>query len=359
VTQDISGLKAKLFELLPGQTIEVRSANDSVVLSGTVPSAAAAGRAVAIAEKYAPKKVVNLLQVRGSQQVMLSVKVAEMSRTVARELGIKPQTIALGKSDNITFASLDALNVNRVGKAVLNWTTGFLTFNLLVDALEEKGIVKILAEPNLVALSGDTANFLAGGEFPVPEVQSGSGGAPTISVVFKQFGVSLAFTPTVIEGGLVNLVVSPEVSQIDTANSVTVSGFVIPGISTRRATTTVELRDGQSFAIAGLMQSNLQDQVRQLPGLGNLPVIGALFRDSTLSQTDTELVIIVTPTLVKPVAAGTLASATDYFVPPSTADLFFNGNIEGPGSGTPAAVRRALGAGASGGLSGNYGYIVK
>jgi len=357
VTPDTGDIKAELHQVLRYERIEVRAANGSVILGGLVSSAEAAGKAVEIAQQYAPGKVVNMMTVKGTQQVMLAVKVAEMDRTVARDLGIKP-SVLLGHNPSFGVTTLDTVNPNAFASGLLNWKTGFLSLTTLIDALEQKNLVKILAEPDLVALSGDTASFLAGGEFPVPEVQSSTGTLPTVTVEFKQFGVSLAFTPTVIDGDLINLVVSPEVSQIDTSNAVTVSGFSIPGISTRRARTTIELRDGQSFAIAGLLQSNITDQVRQLPGLGEVPVLGALFRDSTFQNNETELVIIVTPSLVKPTPAGSLAAPTDTFVPPSTADLFFKGEVEEPGSGLPSA-RRALGASTGGGLDGHYGYIIK
>lgn len=357
VTPDVGDIKAELHQVIPHERIEVRSANGSVILGGLVSSAEAAGKAMEIAQQYAPGKVVNMMTVKGTQQVMLAVKVAEMDRTVARDLGIKP-TVLLGHNPSFNVTTLDTVNQSAFASGLLNWKTGFLSLSTLIDALEQKNLVKILAEPDLVALSGDTASFLAGGEFPVPEVQSSTGTLPTVTVEFKQFGVSLAFTPTVIDGDLINLVVSPEVSQIDTSNAVTVSGFSIPGISTRRARTTIELRDGQSFAIAGLLQSNITDQVRQLPGLGEVPVLGALFRDSTFQNSETELVIIVTPSLIKPAPAGSLAAPTDTFVPPSTAELFFKGDVEKPNSGLPGA-QRALGVSTGGGLDGQYGYIIK
>ena len=357
VTPDAGDIKAELHQILPHERIEVRSANGSVLLSGLVSNAEAAAKAVEIAQQYASGKIVNMMTVKGTQQVMLAVKIAEMDRTVARDLGIKP-SVLLGSNASFNLKTLDVVDPNAFASGLLNWKTGFLSLTTLIDALEQKNLVKILAEPDLVALSGDTASFLAGGEFPVPQVQSSTGTLPTVTVEFKQFGVSLAFTPTVIDGDLINLVVAPEVSQVDTSNAVTVSGFSIPGISTRRARTTVELRDGQSFAIAGLLQSNITDQVRQLPGLGEVPILGALFRDTTFQNKETELVIIVTPSLIKPAPAGSLASPTDTFVPPSTADLFFKGEVEKPGSGLPGA-RRTLGVSTGGGFDGQYGYIIK
>lgn len=348
VTPDLDGLKRKLHDLMPGNAVDVRAVNGAVVLSGVVSGADHVGRAVALAERYAPKNVTNLLRVSGSQQVMLSVKVAEVTRTVARELGLKPH---FSGSDFI-FNTLDSLDVNRFGAALLSSTNSWGTLDLLIDALEEKGVVKVLAEPNLIALSGDTANFLAGGEFPVPVAQGAVSGGIAITVEFKKFGVGLAFTPTVLDGGVINLMVSPEVSQIDRSNAVVLSGFSIPGLSTRRATTTVELRDGQSFAIAGLLQSDFTDQVRQLPGIGDIPIIGALARSSQFERRETELVILVTPHLVRPVAAGTLAAPTDRFRPPSDLDLFLMGSIEG----RPDAAATTT---AAAGLAGQYGHVVK
>jgi pilus assembly protein CpaC len=238
---------------------------------------------------------------------------------------------------------------------------GNFALTLELDALEKKGLLKTLAEPNLIALSGDTASFLAGGEFPVPVAQDTEGGVATITVEFKPFGVSLSFTPTVIGKDLINLVVSPEVSAIDRTNVFsTVPGFNIPGVITRRATTTVELRDGQSFAIAGLIQSDFTDTVNQVPGLGDVPIIGALARSSEFQREETELVIIVTPYLVKPAPAGTLITPADNFVPPSETDIFMYGRVEASASGGPPKQSgQILGARSGGGIDGKYGYILK
>jgi pilus assembly protein CpaC len=351
VSHDVERLKRKLSEVIPNEPVEVRLANDSVVLSGTVSSPDRLARAVAVAERFAPQHVTNLLKVKGSQQVMLKVKVAEISRSTARELGIKP--FANVSKGDFLFQTLDPVTASRYAAALLHITTSFMTADLVLDALEEKGVVKILAEPNLVAMSGDTASFLAGGEFPIPIAQNSTGNSTTVTVEFKQFGVSLSFTPTVIESDLINLVVSPEVSQIDRTTAVTFSGFSIPGLTTRRATTTVELRDGQSFAIAGLLQSDFTDDIRQLPGIGDVPVLGALFRSSSFLRKETELVIIVTPRLVRPAPAGTLAAPTDAFLPPSDMDLFFWGHSEASRSG-----HQPLPPQSGGGIAGPYGYIV-
>jgi pilus assembly protein CpaC len=215
-------------------------------------------------------------------------------------------------------------------------------FNVTLDALEKKGAVTTLAEPTLIALSGETASFLAGGEFPVPVVQNvggstgGSGVAAAYTVEWKPFGVSLAFTPTVLADGVINMVVAPEVSSIDPSAAVVINNLSIPGIQTRRAKTTVELRDGESFALAGLLRKDFQDTVRQVPLLGSLPIIGTLFRSTGFQHDETELVIVVTPHLVRPVPDGALKLPTDRVGPPNEADLLLNGRTD---TGVPPGPR--------------------
>lgn len=364
VSHDVAGLKARLFEVLPKEKIEVRNVNGSVILSGRVSSATRVSQAAAIAKQYAPDpaKVVNLLSVKGSQQVMLAVRFAEVKRSIAKELGLN--TKLTGKKFSITTG--DALASGAFSAtAFLAGTLGPMgiaaaNLSILFDALEEKGVVKTLAEPNLIALSGDTASFLAGGEFPVPVAQSTNDGGSTITIEFKEFGVSLSFTPTVLDDGLINIVVAPEVSTIDTTNSVTLSGFTIPGLTTRRAKTTVELRDGQSFAIAGLIQSDFQDTIRQIPGLGDVPILSALFRSTDFKRDETELVIIVTPHLVKPAEPGTLRTPVDNFALPSDSDMYLFGRPEPlvPVGRSAKAANSAAVEGA-GGIKGRYGHIVK
>ena len=359
VTPDIEGLKARLFELMPSDEVEVRGANTAVILSGTVSSTTNLSRVLALAEQYGggPDNVTNLMTVRGSQQVMLHVKFAEVSRNLSKALGFNLNIL----NDDFFFSSGDGLlKAITTGFATGGATSvslgGGTTLSAVFDALEEKGVVKVLAEPNLIALSGDTATFLAGGEFPVPVDQ----GDESVTVEFKDFGVSLAFTPTVLEDGLMNIVVSPEVSAIDPTTSVTINSQTVPGLIIRRATTTVELRDGQSFAIAGLIQSDFQDTVTQLPWVGDIPVLGALFRSSEFKRDETELVIIVTPRLIQPSPAGSLAAPTDNFVPPSDTDLFLFGRLEAPESGTSEGQGGYdLSAHAAGGIEGTYGHIIK
>ena len=361
VTLDIEGLKARLHELMPDERIEVRAVNQSVLLSGMVSSSVRLARAVDVAERYAPGQVTNLLSVKGSQQVMLAVRFAEVQRRVVKELGINTQVSGSDFAVTIGDALLSGLfSPTAIATGSVTFDIGSATIDLLFDALEEKGVVKTLAEPNLIALSGDTASFLAGGEFPVPVAQDTADGGTTITIEFKEFGVALAFTPTVLDDGLINVVVSPEVSRIDPTNAVIIQGFEIPGLTTRRATTTVELRDGQSFAIAGLIQSDFQDTVRQFPLLGDVPVLGALTRSSDFQNAQTELVIIVTPHLVQPAPGGSLVTPADNFVPPSDADIWLFGRIEAENSGmAPNSAANALAINEAGGVEGSYGHIIK
>jgi pilus assembly protein CpaC len=314
-----------------------------------------------IAETYAPGKVVNMLSLGSAQQVMLEVRFAEVKRSALSQIGVnwdilsdggKLQGIAgggaslVGSSNPVTGrlplahgAIIDSFGI--VSRAFRAFGENF---NVTLDALERKGAVTTLAEPTLVALSGETASFLAGGEFPVPVVQNvgggggggGGGSNAAFTVEWKPFGVSLAFTPTVLADGVINMVVAPEVSSIDPSASIVINNLSIPGIQTRRAKTVVELRDGESFALAGLIRKDFQDTIRQVPLLGSLPIIGALFRSTGFQHEQTELVIIVTPRLVRPVPAGTLKVPTDRVGPPNEANLLLNGQTD---TGVPPAPR--------------------
>ncbi len=377
VGPDSQGLKKKLAELMPTEAIGVSVSNDTVVLEGTVTSAAAADRAATIAETYAPKKVLNLMSVGTAQQILLEVRFSEMSRATVRQLGISNFQFGDGAVTGSFNGPVPGSSQNYT--AGLNFPGG-ISFTL--NALEQQGLVRTLAQPNLIALSGESASFLAGGEFPVPAGISQNG---QVSVEFKEFGVSLKFTPTLLEDGLINLVVSPEVSQLDRTAGITLSGLSIPGLKTRRARTTLELRDGQSFAMAGLIQTDFSDTINAIPLLGRLPIIGALFRSTDFNRNETELVIIVTPRIVRPVKAGsTLAMPTDRIQEPSDVDLFLMGKAEtrrpvaptgrlpGPQTGVNApmpatsATTAANGAATTatstakpGGIEGDYGHIVR
>ena len=356
VSADIEGLKARLFEIMPKEKVEARTANGAVVLSGTISSATNMSKIMAVAERFAPGLVTNLMSVEGSQQVMLKVRFVEVKRTILQDLGFNFKIFEgdFSFTSGNTFLSNTTFDPFGVA-SILGGTIGAVGIDVLLNALETKGLTKTLAEPNLIVLSGDTASFLAGVEFPIEVVQSGDtvGGDATITIEFKEFGVSLAFTPTVLDDSLINLVVNAEVSALDT--SVAVRG--VPGLTTRRATTTVELRDGQSFAIAGLLQDDFSDTIDQLPLLGEIPILGALFRSSQFKKNETELVIIVEPHLVRPAPAGSLATPADNFIPPSEADIWLFGRVEAPGSGIPRDG--GLAAKGAGGIEGHYGHIIK
>ncbi|WP_260482898.1 type II and III secretion system protein family protein [Sphingomicrobium flavum] len=343
VGPDVTGLKRQLSQLLPSDNVGARMVNDSIVLEGIVSSAVAADRAMQIADTYAPGRVVNLMSIGSSQQVMLEVRFSEVNRNAVKELGTG---FFISDNDQYGAAVGDGASVfdrgnpagvalDQVSGAYAAITGSFTLFGQNVaaslDALERKGVATTLAEPTLVALSGETASFLAGGEFPIPVAQSGSadGGVSAISVQFKQFGVGLNFTPTVLADGVINMIVAPEVSSIDPSASVAVNGIVVPGLRTRRAMTTVELRDGQSFALAGLISTDFSDTVRQFPVLGSIPIIGSLFRSTDYSRRDTELVIVVTPRLVRPLPAGSYKLPTDRATPPDELDLFLLGKTDG------------------------------
>ncbi|MGZ5985367.1 MAG: type II and III secretion system protein family protein, partial [Caulobacteraceae bacterium] len=223
-----------------------------------------------------------------------------------------------------------------------------------------KGLVKTLAGPNLVAMSGDTANFLAGGEFPIPIASAsatGSGGVPTLTVEFKQYGVGLAFTPTIRQDGLINLVVNPEVSAIDASTSINTGIVSVPGLKVRRAHTTVELRDGESFTIAGLLKDDYQNDIRQFPWLGEVPVLGMLFRSTDFQRSETELVIVVTPHLVVP-RKGPAATPLDHFVPPSDIELFLIGQQRGSGEYLSPEDKALISADPKGGVDGPHGHVL-
>ncbi len=368
VGPDADSLKRQLFEIMPNEHVGVRVANDSLILDGRVSGAGAVERINAIAETYAPGKVVNLMTTGAAEQVLLEVRFSEMSRTTARSLGIR--TLSFSNSGNFNSGTGDNPPSQDFGTTFGtisgSFGIGALNINLALDALEQRGLVTTLAQPNLVALSGETATFLAGGEFPIPVSQNAatSGGAATISIQFKEFGVILGFTPTVLDDGTINLLVAPEVSSIDPSASVRLDAITIPGLKVRRAKTTLELHDGESFAMAGLIQSDFTDTVRQLPLLGNIPIIGNLFRSAGFKRGDTELVITVTPRRVRPTTQDQIKLPTDRVQAPSDLDLFLNGHsadIRGVRPVTPRrdAANGRADAGKPGGIEGDYGHVVR
>ncbi|RMH41505.1 MAG: type II and III secretion system protein family protein [Alphaproteobacteria bacterium] len=370
VEADLSELKQRLREILPGEKIEVRAANDGIVLSGSASSIARMNRALALAERYAPKKnVTNLMTVGGTQQVLLKVRFAEMQRSVSKNLtgnlaigqGGTNGIGALGSNTGATDTSLLGVTnstqnlitgsaTQRIGAFGVGFTAGSFELSLLLEALESKGMVRTLAEPNLSALSGQLATFLAGGEYPIPVL--GDNGAVTIE--YKPFGVELNFTPTVVDNDIINLKIDAAVSGIDTTITIQNGGFSINAFKTRKATTTVEMRDGESLAIAGLLQDDFTDLVGQVPWIGDIPILGALFRSSEYQKKQSELVIVVTPHLVTPTRGEAFMLPTDRVRPPTEAGLFLNGNIA-----AKAGLKGAAGEVARQDFDSSYGYVME
>lgn len=332
VGYDIESLNLAIREIAPDDPIQVSHSGNGVTLSGTVDSGTKAGQIASLASTFAPDHVNNLLLVKGSQQVMLSVRFAEVQRSALKELGVNTEATIFGNNGKSiwNFSSGEGVNPEAFASGGVTATGAKYAFDAMIDALEQRGMVRTLAEPNIISLSGDTASFLAGGEFPIPVAQSLGASIPGstysgLTVEFKQFGVGLAFTPTVLGKDTVNLEISSEVSTIDPSVSFQNGSITIPGLAVRRTTATVELLDGQSFAIAGLLQDNLNTSVRGLPGLQSIPILGALFRSENFKRQQSELVVIITVHLVRPTTADRLADPTKTSAPPSEADLFLNG----------------------------------
>lgn len=359
VTPDIAEFKERLGQILPGEAIEVRTANDGIVLSGTVSSIAKLDRALDLASRYAPDRVSNLLQVGGTQQVMLKVRFAEMRRSVTKALSgslalgyaggdgsFRVGTGAYGGGGGLGggIAPTTTLANGRLG---IGFGAGDVQVGILLEALESKGLVRTLAEPNLSALSGQEARFLAGGEYPVP-VENDDGG---ITIEYKPFGVELTFTPRVVDDGVINLQLNAAVSAIDTAVDFGTDTFNVNSFRRRETSTVVEMRDGESFAIAGLLSDDFRDLAGQVPWLGDIPVLGALFRSADFERQQSELVIIVTPHLVTPVRGEALLLPTERIRPPSERELFLFGRTAGQLTGPAAEVARQD-------FSGSYGYVM-
>ena len=357
-------LNAALREALPGSNVSATSTNGKVIIKGNAKSSVAARRAQAIAEKF-DEAPINAVKVEGSQQVKLEVRFIEAQRNGGKELGVSTgvnrasDRTVLGGSSNITrgvnsngdpVAILGDLisGTAPFGQFAASVLRGGVNIDFFIRALEDRGVARRLAEPNLVALSGDTASFLAGGEIPIPVAQDEG----QVTIEFKEFGVGLKFTPTVLENGLINLKLAPEVSQLDYTNAFQIfeTGPPIPALVTRKAETTLELRDGQSFVLGGLLQNSTNTNKRQLPWLGKIPILGALFRSSSYQRNETDLVIIVTPRLVKPLTPGQEpATPLDATAPANDVDLFVNGDLE-----VSRAHLRKLAAARSGALKSGH-----
>jgi pilus assembly protein CpaC len=378
VSYDVSRLSAEIAHFAGGG-IKVSSIDGRIMLSGTSPDAVTLDKAVTIAKQFAPD-IINTVQVLQPQQIMLEVRFIEASRQAGQELGVQwnvfgnrflanvgnqvpasqlPITAANGSFQQPALAGSGVGGANIppaaatmspiVAAGVLSGASpfGFLIGRLVggqfpidveLNALEQKGLVRSLAQPNLTALSGDTASFLAGGEYPIPV----PGSLGQTAIEYKKYGVGLAFTPTVLREGQINLVIKPNVSQLDPAHGVSITGGVtVPALTVREASTTVELRDGQSFMLGGLLQNTSQTNQDQLPWLGDVPVLGALFRSAAYQKNETDLVIVVTPHIVRPLApADPIHTPLDNTLPGNDVDFFLMGQAEV----TPALARLAVGA---------------
>lgn len=377
IIPDIARLKEKLHEMFPEEKdIMITTSNNSITLSGTVSSSANLSQVIVIAESYACGKekekgcggVINMLEVAGVHQVMLEVRVSEISRSLLKELGIN--FAGASKNGNLlgigTLGGLSQLTGVGGGTAASGAVNAFFrflgggaTWTLYIDALKEDGLAKILAEPTLITLSGKTASFLAGGEFPIPVPQSiGSGGGQTITIEYKTFGVGLNFTPTVLSSNKISMQVSPEVSELDFSNSQRFQGFVVPALTTRRASTVIELADGQSFAIAGLLKDEVRSQSSKYPFLGDIPILGQLFTSQSFRKSESELVIIATPHLVKPLDLSKQTLPTDQYIEPNDFEFYLLGKMQGKGDvKSPSAVPSSP-EGKTGGLEGEFGHAV-
>ncbi len=346
VTPDVAEFRERLRQLFPNEGIEVRTANDGLVMSGIVSSGQVVDAAMGLAARYAGDRVSNLMSVGGSQQVMLKVRFAEMNRSVSKGLGVQLSGSGAPSSRTAADGASGLPLTGSVGNLGLNFLGGTLQFAATLEALETRGLVRTLAEPNLVALSGQEASFLAGGEYPIP-VRDEDG---RVTIQYKNFGVELNFTPWVLGDGVINLALMAAVSQID-AQVETETGAL--AFNRRETATTVELRDGESFAIAGLLQDDFRNLANQVPWIGDIPIIGALFRSSNYQREQSELVIVITAHLVSPTRGEALAMPTDRVRLPTESDLFLFGRTTGA-----ARQPGAVGEVARQGFSGAFGYVM-
>jgi len=378
VEADVSGLQDALSALYPHGSLKANSVGGSLMITGNVASPVEADVVKRLATSYVTGngQLVDRVQVTATDQVNLRVRIAEVDHTVVKDLGLNwdlllhpgsfvfgiangSQVLAgatSGETPGSASAITSIIDRNAVGSSttdsiIAGFNAGGTLIDSVIDALDQNGLINTLAEPNLTATSGETASFLAGGEFPIL-IPSGTLGTATIE--FKSYGVSLSFTPVILADGRISLRVAPEVSELTTQGEIEISGYVIPALTTRRAETTVELASGQTFAIGGLLSNDTTNTANELPGLGNLPVLGPLFRSTQFQRGESELVILVTPYLVRP-SSGPLSAPTDGYTPPTDADLYLNR------SDTHATQAPAVAApvGASGsGLIGPAGFIL-
>lgn len=364
VTRDVTSLKRLIRKVLPDEPdIRVDAASGSLTLSGVVKNPDSVTTAVSLAQAYAPDKVVNLIKVGGVQQVLLEVRIAEVSKSVLKRIGINIAYIKSGQlldgevfytflnsltgfDEDGTFQLSDNLNSAFTFRANgANWS-GF------VDALKQNGLLKVLAEPNVVCQSGKNGSFLAGGEIPIPVPQ----GLGTVGIEYRDFGVSLDFKPTVLGNGRINIAVRPEVSELDYNNAISVSGTRVPAITTRRVETSVELGNGQSFAIGGLIRDSMRESIDKFPFIGDIPILGMLFRSSEFQKNLSELVVIVTPHLVEPVDGSKLTLPTDNVIEPNDIEFFVLGKMQGKKPAT--RITTPINFNKSSGFDGEVGHTI-
>ncbi len=340
---DVDDMATAIRQVAPKSRVTVGSVNGRVRLGGRVKDGATLAAILEVAQQYGSDAVINSVTVEDSQQVNLAVRVLEVSRNAGREVGVSWAYRnhsgngggVIGDGVSVVDGIIKAGGIFATGNApfatvIANVLDKGVDVDVIIRALEDKRLARRLAEPNLTALSGETASFLAGGEVPVPVAQDSADGATgTITVEYKEYGVKLNFTPVVLDDSKINLRLNPEVSEVDPTQSIRLDNLELPAFTTRKASTTVELRDGQSFAIAGLLQANNRKLQSQVPWIGQIPVLGALFRSSSYIKNETDLVIIVTPRLVRPAAPGEqLATPHDKTRPTNDPEYFLLGELE-------------------------------
>jgi len=360
VRYDTMRIQEAIHELAPRSAVSVSTIGDALVIDGTVYDTAEGDDIRRVAGRYLqdPKQLINRMKVDAPNQVNLRVRIAEISRDLIKQMGFNWD--ATSQSGSFLFGLAAGPNITNAGGTFLTRelstdlkTTvnnlfgsakiGNADLNVLIDALDSEGLITVLAEPNLTAVSGESASFLAGGEFPIPTASAVANGVQTVTVTWKKFGVSLSFVATIGPANGISLHVVPEVSQLSNNGAVNIGGIQLPALTTRHADTTVELASGQSFAIAGLLQNNVTQSMQKYPWLGDVPILGQLFRSESFRRNETELVIIVTPYVVRPIAtANRLQAPTDGYVTSSDGDLVFTGAQYKPQAlkkGVPPASR--------------------
>lgn len=369
VDTGVSALQDTLGRVMPGSQVRAEAVNDSIILTGPVNSPGEADRAAQVARAFvsAPEKIINMMTIAGSDQVMVKARVIEVQRTAIKQLGLDVDAVLNNVGDGLSFAQSATFGVSgsQLGGGVATYTDtagNGSSLNGTLRAFERAGLVRILAEPNLTSVNGENAEFLAGGEFPVPTGRSvdSSTGQVTIGIEFKPFGVRLAFRPIVLSEGRISLQLSTEVSELTTAGSFTLGGtaddaLVIPALNVRRASSTVELPSGGSMMIAGLLREDTRQNIDQLPGIGSLPVLGALFRSRDYLSGETELVIIIEAYIVSPTSPGRMQTPADGLVIANDAQTLLFGQLNqqyGRAAGAAPATAQP-------GWQGPVGYVIE